>query len=217
MVRVEAEFQTFFLHFTVLQEDFRVITAESIKACIMESTVDHVEQPHCRFCNEESTSERPLFFPCKCKGSMKFIHQECLQDWIKHSGNSSCTVCGEVIRFEKVYFENATCVEFKFKVAFEAWKWSLIYCFEGMLLGLRYLYWLVGLPLFMGWSCEVCWGILRNGTISWTDTSEFARLVSMWKAGWIELAVFGILLVAFLAMFLGFQQVRLVVVAKTIL
>jgi hypothetical protein len=36
----------------------------------------------CRVCFEgSSTSENPLVSLCKCKGSVKFIHYECLKDW----------------------------------------------------------------------------------------------------------------------------------------
>ena len=30
----------------------------------------------CRVCRAEGTSERPLFHPCVCTGSIKHIHQE---------------------------------------------------------------------------------------------------------------------------------------------
>ena len=40
-------------------------------------------QPLCRICyGEDSTTENPLIFPCICKGSMKYIHYECLKNWL---------------------------------------------------------------------------------------------------------------------------------------
>ena len=30
----------------------------------------------CRICRAESTEAEPLFYPCKCSGSIKFVHQE---------------------------------------------------------------------------------------------------------------------------------------------
>ena len=39
--------------------------------------------PLCRICyGEESTTENPLICPCVCKGSMKYIHYECLKNWL---------------------------------------------------------------------------------------------------------------------------------------
>ena len=35
--------------------------------------------PKCRICFE---SNNPLIVPCDCKGSIRFIHQECLKTWI---------------------------------------------------------------------------------------------------------------------------------------
>lgn len=30
----------------------------------------------CRVCRSEGTVEEPLFHPCKCSGSIRFVHQE---------------------------------------------------------------------------------------------------------------------------------------------
>lgn len=30
----------------------------------------------CRVCRLEGTSEQPLFYPCRCSGSIKYVHQE---------------------------------------------------------------------------------------------------------------------------------------------
>ncbi|KAG2228749.1 hypothetical protein INT48_005368, partial [Thamnidium elegans] len=38
----------------------------------------------CRVCHSESTQEQPLFHPCKCSGSIRHIHQECLIEWLSH-------------------------------------------------------------------------------------------------------------------------------------
>lgn len=35
----------------------------------------------CRICYEESTQENPFLFPCKCFGTMRFIHETCLNKW----------------------------------------------------------------------------------------------------------------------------------------
>tara|TARA_Y100000389_G_scaffold192809_1_gene220740 strand:- start:687 stop:1739 length:1053 start_codon:yes stop_codon:yes gene_type:complete len=39
------------------------------------------EYNECRLCYEESTQENPFLFPCKCAGTMKFIHEKCLNQW----------------------------------------------------------------------------------------------------------------------------------------
>lgn len=34
------------------------------------------EPETCRICRTEGTEKEPLFYPCKCSGSIKFVHQE---------------------------------------------------------------------------------------------------------------------------------------------
>ena len=36
-----------------------------------------------------------LFSPCRCKGSMAYVHRYCLKDWIEISVRSACEVCGQ--------------------------------------------------------------------------------------------------------------------------
>ena len=40
-------------------------------------------KPACRICyGEESNEDNPLICPCICKGSMKYIHYDCLKNWL---------------------------------------------------------------------------------------------------------------------------------------
>ncbi|XP_078577715.1 E3 ubiquitin-protein ligase MARCHF8-like [Branchiostoma floridae x Branchiostoma japonicum] len=47
----------------------------------------------CRICHCEGESENPLMSPCHCSGSLRFVHQACLQQWIKSSDTKSCELC----------------------------------------------------------------------------------------------------------------------------
>lgn len=60
----------------------------------------------CRICRSEGTSEEPLFYPCKCNGSIKFVHQECLMEWLSHSHKKHCELCKTPFRFTKLYDAN---------------------------------------------------------------------------------------------------------------
>lgn len=57
----------------------------------------------CRLCWGESMPERPLFYPCMCTGSIKFVHQECLVHWLKFSGKEYCEICTHRFSFTPVY------------------------------------------------------------------------------------------------------------------
>ncbi|KAK0712019.1 hypothetical protein B0H67DRAFT_493480 [Lasiosphaeris hirsuta] len=57
----------------------------------------------CRICRGEGTSEEPLFYPCKCSGSIKYVHQDCLMEWLSHSQKKHCELCKTPFRFTKLY------------------------------------------------------------------------------------------------------------------
>ncbi|KAK5050642.1 hypothetical protein LTR84_003924 [Exophiala bonariae] len=65
----------------------------------------HIEdtQEYCRICRGEASSHQPLFYPCKCSGSIKFVHQECLKEWLAHSQKKYCELCKTSFRFTKLY------------------------------------------------------------------------------------------------------------------
>ena len=50
------------------------------------------DAPVCRICRLGSSEGGRLFHPCKCSGSIKFVHEACLSQWLKHSGNTCCEV-----------------------------------------------------------------------------------------------------------------------------
>lgn len=60
----------------------------------------------CRICRGEGTPEEPLFFPCKCSGSIKYVHQDCLMEWLSHSQKKHCELCKTPFRFTKLYAPN---------------------------------------------------------------------------------------------------------------
>jgi hypothetical protein len=47
----------------------------------------------CRICHCEGTIDEPLISPCYCLGTMQYLHQSCLQRWIKSAGVKSCELC----------------------------------------------------------------------------------------------------------------------------
>jgi len=47
----------------------------------------------CRICHCEGTNDEPLISPCYCLGTMQYLHQSCLQRWIKSAGVKSCELC----------------------------------------------------------------------------------------------------------------------------
>jgi len=81
------------LHITVNQNSGEPLPTNSEKAC--------------RFCfeAEEDVNKGKLMKPCKCDGSLKYIHEKCLSTWImqkeiKHSTIVRCEICGYTYQLE---------------------------------------------------------------------------------------------------------------------
>ena len=53
--------------------------------------------PICRICYEKDKKNDLLIIPCKCEGTIKFVHQSCIKKWIINSNNfldnPSCEIC----------------------------------------------------------------------------------------------------------------------------
>ena len=60
----------------------------------------------CRICFEEETKEKKVIHPCYCKGSSKYIHEDCLRSWIHYQEQSrnqiGCEVCKYNYKIEEI-------------------------------------------------------------------------------------------------------------------
>lgn len=58
----------------------------------------------CRICRIEGSESNPLYYPCKCRGSIKYVHQDCLKAWMKHSNRANrCDICDTEYKFTVIY------------------------------------------------------------------------------------------------------------------
>lgn len=61
------------------------------------STID--EDKICRICHDNATSDlNPLICPCKCSGTIKYVHRDCLNSWrhshpMNHEHFTHCPIC----------------------------------------------------------------------------------------------------------------------------
>ena len=131
------------------------------------------EEPDtCRICRGEGTREEPLFYPCKCSGSIKFVHQGCLMEWLSHSQKKHCELCKTSFRFTKLYdplmpvsvplgifFRQATLHVFRSLLTWS--RWNLVA-----------LVWLGWVP----WCMRTVWrGLFWLGDGSWITKDEIDR------------------------------------------
>ena len=56
----------------------------------------------CRICYEDDKISN-LLTPCYCKGTMKYVHQECLLTWMKMSQKNKCEMCKYKFEVVKSY------------------------------------------------------------------------------------------------------------------
>lgn len=64
------------------------------------------EELECRVCRE-GRSQGPLLRPCRCAGSIMYAHQDCLLQWLRHSGKDACELCKHRFAFRPVYAPDA--------------------------------------------------------------------------------------------------------------
>jgi hypothetical protein len=65
------------------------------------------EEKICKICQIECDKTNASIHPCKCKGSLKYIHLECLNEWIALSKKKKCEICGHPFKFQKTFKPNA--------------------------------------------------------------------------------------------------------------
>ena len=71
--------------------------------------IDHDEEKICRICYEEDENISKLLYPCACSGSIKYIHDHCLREWIKTKNilmkNYKCELCHKKLFLKRLYIE----------------------------------------------------------------------------------------------------------------
>jgi hypothetical protein len=64
----------------------------------------------CRICYEEETEEHKVMSPCLCTGSVQYMHESCLKEWVmvKFSDvqSAACELCKHTFNYETVLVSN---------------------------------------------------------------------------------------------------------------
>ncbi|OMJ87938.1 hypothetical protein SteCoe_10268 [Stentor coeruleus] len=67
----------------------------------------------CRICFDVESDNQHLITPCKCSGSMKYVHEECLKIWLlsrdKDLSDSECDVCKAKFEMKITLATKCTC------------------------------------------------------------------------------------------------------------
>ncbi|MCJ1269992.1 hypothetical protein MMC22_009885 [Lobaria immixta] len=132
----------------------------------------------CRICRGEGSKEEPLFYPCKCSGSIKFVHQNCLMEWLSHSQKKHCELCKTPFRFTKLYHphmpNSVPLPVFLRQAAVHTWKTFLTWSRFHLVL----FVWVAWLPWCMRTVFRGLFWIGDGAWINWQKTEERAVLAA---------------------------------------
>ena len=175
-----------------------------------------VDLPCCRVCHSESEPNRPLFHPCKCDGSIKYVHQDCLTEWVRFSRQAEpkCELCGERIHFRNVYSADAP-----EKLSFFGFFYALIVrvtklgkeCLPALISAIA---WYIFVPLFTAWWLDVCYSLVVDTNIEifpkyFSDLSY--SVLTSWRIGLFTVAVIVMISVAVIYTFSLVTDVRILI------
>ncbi|KAM3411647.1 hypothetical protein ACQJBY_003366 [Aegilops geniculata] len=65
------------------------------------------EEEQCRICRLPAEAGRPLRHPCACRGSIRFVHDDCQLRWLATRRRSRCELCNNDISIRPVYAADA--------------------------------------------------------------------------------------------------------------
>ncbi|KAI5118672.1 hypothetical protein M0805_003610 [Coniferiporia weirii] len=152
----------------------------------------------CRICSAPGEQDAPLFHPCKCSGTIRYIHQDCLTTWLAHSKKKTCDVCKYQYSFTKVYSpympKQIPFILFLRKFAQQVF-WACVMALRGVMVA---TIWLAFLPYVTVWTWRfyfimgenIAWWINdrplveeRNGTdVSNRTLIGLATSYPVWRA-----------------------------------
>ena len=127
------------------------------------------EPDTCRICRGEGSQDEPLFYPCKCSGSIKFVHQNCLMEWLSHSQKKHCELCKTPFHFTKLYHPNMPSTVplpvFLRQAVIHTWRSFLTWSRFQLVM----VVWVAWLP----WCMRTIWrGLFWIGDGGWADWKE---------------------------------------------
>lgn len=91
----------------------------------------------CKICLEVKSEEAALISPCRCAGTMRYVHEECLKAWLlarqSEINDSACEVCKYVYNMQINIKQKC---EFKKRAKFTAFRVVQYVFIGGMIVGL---------------------------------------------------------------------------------
>ncbi|KAI0029551.1 hypothetical protein K488DRAFT_56109 [Vararia minispora EC-137] len=135
-------------------------------AVTLDGAVVDEDQDTCRICSAPAEPDAPLFHPCKCSGTIRYIHQDCLTTWLAHSKKKTCDLCKHPYAFTKVYAVDMP-GRLPFLLLFRRSLQQLFFLFLTSLRGMLVVFvWLAVLPWITIWTWRMYFA-MGNSTAWW--------------------------------------------------
>ncbi|KIJ65205.1 hypothetical protein HYDPIDRAFT_175219 [Hydnomerulius pinastri MD-312] len=144
------------------------------------------EQDTCRICSAPGEPDQPLFYPCKCSGTIRYIHQDCLTTWLSHSKKKTCDVCKHPYSFTKVYATDMPATLPPLLLTRRLAQQALFACLFGLRAIMIAIVWLAVLPWITIWTWRVYF-TMGESTAWWISGRD--RLTDPRPIGIIETLV----------------------------
>jgi E3 ubiquitin-protein ligase DOA10 len=136
-----------------------------------------------------------LFFSSRCDGSIKYLHQDCLMEWLRVSKKSDlrCELCGEKFSFRRVYAPDAPSHLSLYEFLLGLTPILASHFRKLMRVLILSLVWIFLMPFGTMWWLNLCLGYLSFGTWLWgpQKLTKFDSLV-LWWDGVIVSALIGV-------------------------
>ena len=73
----------------------------------------------CRICSDSLCEMGDKWIkPCGCRGSILWVHHNCLKKWMEYSSGTKCTTCGQNYKINKIKENNSKLSKFLFNNKF---------------------------------------------------------------------------------------------------
>eukprot|EP01105_Mastigella_eilhardi_P003763 TRINITY_DN148_c0_g2_i1.p1 TRINITY_DN148_c0_g2~~TRINITY_DN148_c0_g2_i1.p1 ORF type:complete len:937 (+),score=249.39 TRINITY_DN148_c0_g2_i1:2-2812(+) len=142
----------------------------------MHKEEEEEEEEVCRVCRTGESADNPLRHPCKCNGSIKWVHESCLVEWLQHSQQLKCELCGHEFHFARVYAPN-TPARLPLRVfVFGMLAYLARLTRKAGRIMLATFCWLGVVPLYTGWVFSFYFRKQKHEVADITATNETASL-----------------------------------------
>mmetsp|Transcript_21415 Transcript_21415/g.31833 ORF Transcript_21415/g.31833 Transcript_21415/m.31833 type:complete len:987 (-) Transcript_21415:81-3041(-) len=152
---------------------------------VMEEDNSHVDssdsdpetdQIRCRICH---SSSGVLYRPCACSGSIAYVHQECLMQWLTVKNIRQCEVCNTTYVFTPIYSTDAP--RHASFVDVTSWLVEKAVSVSPKLVRCAFVLasWLILVPLFTSYVWSLCFVSSLNDLVAITDFSPEKLLFAL--------------------------------------